>query len=131
MTTDFFALLQEPRRPWLDAEQLKSRFHALSTEAHPDRFHQAAVSERESATHRYASLNAAYSALKEPKDRLLHLLELERGGRPEDIQKIPPGTMDLFVEIGQACRDVDAFLKERSEVTSPLLKVQYFRKAIE
>ncbi|MBL9170706.1 MAG: hypothetical protein JNN07_23440 [Verrucomicrobiales bacterium] len=130
MITDLFALLNEPRRPWIDPEHLKSKFHALSSEVHPDRFHQATDCEKELATKTYASLNAAYTTLKEPKDRLLHLLELERGSRPGDIQKIPPGTMDLFVEIGQACRDIDTFLKERSEVTSPLVKVQYFRKAL-
>lgn len=131
MPTDLFALLNEPRRPWLDPEPLKSKFHALSSEVHPDRFHQATDCERETATKTYASLNAAYTTLKEPKDRLLHLLELELGGRPSDIQKIPPGTMDLFVEIGQACRDIDTFLKERQEVTSPLLKVQSFRQGME
>ena len=35
--TDCFALLGEPRCPWLDAEALKSRFLVLSAEAHPDR----------------------------------------------------------------------------------------------
>lgn len=131
MITDCFELLQEPRRPWLDAEALKSKFLALSSEVHPDRFHQAPECEKESATQRYAAVNAAYLTLKEPKDRLLHLLTLERGERPSDIQKIPPGTMDLFVEIGQACRDVDAFLKEKGEISSPLLKVASLRKAIE
>jgi hypothetical protein len=37
--TDCFDLLGEPRRPWLDAEALKSRFLLLSAEAHPDRVH--------------------------------------------------------------------------------------------
>ena len=39
--TDAFALLSEPRRPWLDAEALKARFLPLSAAVHPDRVHSA------------------------------------------------------------------------------------------
>ena len=129
--TDCFGLLQQPRRPWLDPEGLKATFHQLSASTHPDRFHQAPDCEKEEATRRYASLNAAYNTLREPKDRLLHLLELEAGERPKDIQKIPPGTMDLFVEVGQTCRAVDDFLASRSQITSPLLKVKAFQDGME
>jgi hypothetical protein len=128
---DAFALLSEPRRPWLDPEALKQKFRSLSNDAHPDRVHSASEAEKQQATARYAELNAAHNTLREPRDRLLHLLELERGAKPRDVQRIPPGTMDLFVEVGQLCRDVDAFLPQRANVTSPLLKVQMFEKAME
>jgi hypothetical protein len=39
--------------------------------------------------------------------------------------------MDLFVEVGQSCRDIDAFVAERARVTSPLLKVQMFQRTSE
>lgn len=129
--TDNFALLDEPRRPWLDAEPLKQKFLQLSAEVHPDRVHTAAAAEKEAATKEYAELNAAYNVLRDPKERLLHLLELELGSKPKDVQRIPPGTMDLFVEVGQTCRDADAFLAEKAKVTSPLLKVQMFEKGQE
>jgi DnaJ-domain-containing protein 1 len=128
---DSFALLSEPRRPWLDAEALKAKYLPLSAEVHPDRFHSASEAERQQATARYAELNAAHNTLREPRDRLLHLLELELGAKPKDVQRIPPGTMDLFVEVGQICRDVDAFLAQRGNVTSPLLKVQMFERGME
>ena len=128
---DAFALLNEPRRPWLDAEALKQKFLALSSEVHPDRTHNASDLEKQATNTRYAELNAAYNTLREPRDRLLHLLELEQGAKPSDIQRIPPGTMDLFVEVGQLCRDIDAFLAERKNVTSPLLKVQMFERGME
>jgi DnaJ-domain-containing protein 1 len=129
--TDAFALLDEPRRPWLDTEELKQRFRQLSNDVHPDRVHSAGEEEKQRATQRYAELNAAYHTLREPRDRLMHLLELELGAKPKDVQRIPPGTMELFVEVGQLCRDVDAFLAERGNVTSPLLKVQMFERGMD
>ena len=128
---DNFLLLNEPRLPWLDPDELKQKFLPLSAEFHPDKVHTASEVEKESANKRYAELNGAYNCLREPKERLLHLLELELGKKPSDIQKIPPGTMDLFVEVGQTCRDADAFLAEKSKVTSPLLKVQLFERGHE
>jgi curved DNA-binding protein CbpA len=129
--TDAFALLHEPRRPWLDPEALKQRFFPLAAEEHPDRIHSATEPEKQQANARYAELNAAHNTLREPRDRLLHLLELESGAKPKDVQRIPPGTMDLFVEIGQLCRDVDAFISQRANVTSPLVKVQMFQRSME
>lgn len=127
--SDNFALLNELRQPWIDVDQLKQRFLQLSSEVHPDKVHNASDAEKQAANKRYAELNAAYNCLREPKERLIHLLELELGAKPKDIQKIPPGTMDLFVEVGQTCRDVDTFIVEKNKVTSPLLKVQMFEKA--
>ena len=131
--TDCFELLSEPRRPWLDDDALKSRFLERSGPVHPDRVHGAPQHERDAATSRYADLNAAYNRLREPRDRLLHLLELESGSAPDDIQRIPPGTMDLFVEIGQACRDCDTFLTSRTgpPLTSPMLKLKAMREGLE
>jgi curved DNA-binding protein CbpA len=129
--TDYFELLSEPRRPWLDAEALKSRFLQLSTEVHPDRFHNAPPQEKAEAGRRYAELNTAWQCLSEPKERLLHLMELEQGARPRDVQRIPPGTVDLFMEVGQLCREADAFISERGKVTSPMLRVQMFERGLE
>ena len=36
--TDYFNLLSEPRRPWLNPEALKQKFLNLSAEVHPDTF---------------------------------------------------------------------------------------------
>ena len=129
--TDHFAALGEARRPALEAEALKARFLRQSTEVHPDRFHGSAEGERLEAERRYTSLNTAYQALREHRTRLLHLLELESGARPRDVQRIPAGTMDLFVEVGQTCREADVFLGRRGAVTSPMLKVQLFRQGLE
>jgi curved DNA-binding protein CbpA len=129
--TDYFNLLNEPRRPWLDADLLKQKFLALASDLHPDRVHNASEAEKSEATKRYAELNAAYNCLLEPKSRLLHLLELESGAKPKDVQQIPPALADLFAEVANGCRSADSFLVEKSAVTSPLLQVQWFGRAQE
>ena len=129
--TDYFALLNQPRRPWLDADALKQTFLALSAEVHPDRVHSERNEAKRAASERFAQVNAAYNCLRVPKDRVLHLIELEAGRKPEDIQAIPPDMMNVLLEVGRLCREVDAFLGERARVTSPLLKVPLFERAQE
>jgi DnaJ-domain-containing protein 1 len=125
---DYFALLNEPRRPWLDADLLKQKFRALASDAHPDRIHNASESKKNEVTQHYARLNAAYHCLAEPKSRLLHLLELELGAKPKDIQQIPTALADLFAEVATSCRNADNFLAEKTKTASPLLQVQLFER---
>ena len=128
--TDYFALFGEPRRPWLDPEELKAKFLTFTAEVHPDRFHNAAEAEKQAAGHRYTELNAAYNCLREAKVRLSHLLELELGARPPEVRPIPPATMDLFNQVNQLCREADVFLGGKTAATSPLLKVQMFEMGL-
>ena len=129
--TDYFAVLNEPRRPWLDAERLKGKFLSLSAEWHPDRAHSANEEQKKSAQQRFALLNSAWQCLREPKDRLRHLLELESGLAPKTIDRAPAESMNLFLEIGQLSQKVDAFLAERAKTASPLLKAQLFERGLE
>jgi hypothetical protein len=126
--TDNFALLDEPHRPWLDADLLKQKFLARASDAHPDRAHNASESEKAEVTQRYTQLNAAFNCLAEPKLRLLHLLELELGVKPKDIQTIPTALANLFAEVANSCRNADGFLAEKSKATSPLVQVQLFER---
>jgi hypothetical protein len=126
---DYFALLNEPRRPWLDADLLQQKFLGLSASAHPDKIHSASDLEKSAAGKLFAELNAAHHCLAEPKSRLLHLLELELGAKPKDIQQIPATLADQFAEVAAACRAADHFLAEKAKVTSPLLQVQMFEQA--
>lgn len=129
--TDAFALLGLPRRPWLEPEDIRRSFHERSAAWHPDRHHGEPDAQRAEASRIYAELNSAQQVLREPRDRLLHLFEIESGARPRDIQRIPPGTMDLFVEVGQACRDCDAFLQGRPHAASPMLRLQSMQQSME
>lgn len=129
--TDYFALMTESRRPWLDTDLLKQKFLSLSANVHPDKIHSAAESERQAASKRFAELNAAYNCLAIPKSRLLHLLELELGAKPGDVQQIPPALADLFAQVAAICRDADRFLAEKEKTVSPLLQVQLFERGQE
>ena len=125
---DYFALLNEPRRPWLEPDALKRNFLQRSAELHPDRFHNAGSAEKEGAQKRYAELNAAYQCLREPKERLRHLLELERGAKLSQLQNTPSALMDFSLQIGGACREADAFLAEKRKAKSALLLVELFER---
>jgi DnaJ-domain-containing protein 1 len=129
--TDYFNLLEQPRRPWLDPDSLKQTFLARSTQIHPDRVHNAPEAERVAAGQRYAELNAAYQCLREPKERLRHLLELESGARPPDIQQVPPELTERFFEIGRLCREADALIAEKAKTTSPVLRAGLFERGAE
>ena len=128
---DCFALLNEQRRPWLDPESLKQKFFGLSAQFHPDRVHNASETEKAAAQERYTSLNAAYNRLRDLKQRLLHLLELERGHKPSEVQNIPAGLIPLFSEVNRTCRRAAAVLQEMRQAGSPLLKVQMFERGQE
>ncbi|MSU57838.1 MAG: hypothetical protein EXS35_06595 [Pedosphaera sp.] len=124
--TDYFALFNEPRRPWLDVEALKQKFFSRSATVHPDRVHQANEAERNAADQRYKELNAAFNCLREPRDRLRHLLELESGAKPADLQEVPAHLAEVCMAVGRLCREADVFHAEQQKITSALLRAQRF-----
>jgi len=128
--TDYFALLGFERSPWLDVEAVNARFLERSAEAHPDRVHGDESAMKE-ANRRFADLNAAAACLREPRERLQHLLELETGSKQNFAQAIPNELMDLVMRVGQTCRSVDQFLAERGKATSPMMQAQLFGQGLE
>jgi curved DNA-binding protein CbpA len=128
---DKFALLDEPCRPWLDAEAIEARFLALSAELHPDRVHQETTAKVAEANQRFIALNAAWQCLRDIKERLRHLLELEQGRPPDPLERLPETDASFYFELGQLCREVDGFLADRAQTKSPLLKVRFFQDGME
>lgn len=128
---DFFTILNEPRRPWLDADSLKEKFLALSSVVHPDRVHQSDTSEKITANNRYTELNAAYHGLRDPKERLRHLIGLERGYALKDLGQPPNELVELSFQVGHNCREADGLITEAARATSPLLKVNLFERSQE
>jgi curved DNA-binding protein CbpA len=110
--TDHFAVLAQPRRPWLDPEALRESFQRAAAGQHPD------APGGEDA--RFAALNAAHNILRDPGTRLRHLLELIAPDRPPSPAPIPPDLADLFMHIASLRRAVEDYRRKLSAATSPL-----------
>lgn len=121
MAEDFFALLGEPRRPWLDPEDIKEKFHELSRTAHPDQ-------QTENRTD-FARLNQAQTVLRDPKARLRHLLELEFPHvRLSGPASVPRELADLFAPIHGLLQAIDALLAKKTAASSALAKALLARE---
>ncbi len=100
--TDYFALFEEARRPWLDPDELKEKYFARSRVENPS-----------------AELNEAFRVLSDPKLRLHHLLTLEgadlAAGRP-----VPPAVAELFWNTGTLLREIERWLLQKTAATSAL-----------
>ncbi len=131
MLEDNFALLSELRRPWLDPAPVQARFLALSAAVHPDRVHNASPADVNDANRRFIALNAAWNCLRDTRERLRHLLELERGSRPDALERLPAAEADFYLQLGLACRQVDQFLMQKNKATSPLQKAALFKAAMD
>ncbi len=94
--TDYFALLAQPRKPWLDPDQLRAEFRRRVKIEHPD----AAVASPDSGN-TFTELNTAYRVLTEPSSRLAHLLELA-GEKVGPISQPPMELSDLFFSTASA-----------------------------
>jgi curved DNA-binding protein CbpA len=110
--TDFFALLDQARAPWLDPAALKEIFRRKTLEQHPD----AIASGSES---RFAELNEAYQVLQNPKRRLHHLLSLE-GCAPSANQTVPPELQELFLDLGTLRQQADLLLEKTRMASNAL-----------
>jgi curved DNA-binding protein CbpA len=121
--TDYFALLRQPRCPWVDPASLKEAFLSRAKAVHPDK------ADIPSAA-AYSELNAAYQCLRTSRTRILHLIELETGNQPQLIQEIPAAMTEFFMRVTQMMREADAFLRVWPTVTG-LVKAQHFAEAQE
>lgn len=125
---DFFALLGQPRRPWLEPEQVKQAFVAAASLVHPDRIHEATDKLKREAQRQYTELNEAHLCLRDTRSRLQHLFELEKDRRVPDLQEMPDDLMQLFTTLTQRFTETDCFLREKASATSPMLKVSLFEE---
>jgi curved DNA-binding protein CbpA len=115
---DYFALLDQPRAPWLDPEKLKDRYHQRTLQAHPDAQMNRPGAEVTDAT--FTSLNEAYQVLQDPKRRLHHLLSLEGAAPSSTDQTVPRQLHDLFPAVGALTQRANLLL-EKIRATSNAL----------
>ena len=111
--TDYFALLGEVRRPWIDSNKLKQKYHQLTLQLHPDRGSRNQTSEE---TDSLAELNEAFRVLQDPKLRLQHLLMLENAA-PVAARPVPPALANLFWDTGASLKNLDAILEKQSSTS--------------
>jgi curved DNA-binding protein CbpA len=122
---DYFALLDQPRVPWLDLNELKNTYYQKTLQAHPDA--QTTRSRADGADATFASLNEAYQVLQDPKRRLHHLLSLE-GAAPSSHQTVPQHLHDLFPVVGALTQRANLLLEKigttSNRLSQSLLKPQ-------
>lgn len=112
--TDYFALLDQPRTPWLEPASLKDAYHRKTLQAHPDT---AAANNTEGG---FAELNEAYRVLQDHKRRLHHLLELEGRVPSSAEQTVPRELHDLFPAIGAVTQRANLFLERMKAASNAL-----------
>lgn len=111
--TDYFALLEQPRAPWLDPAAVKEAYHRKTLETHPD-------TGADNAETGFAELNEAYQVLQDPKRRLHHLLELEGRAPSSSGPTVPAELNDLFPAIGALTQRANLFLEKMKAATNAL-----------
>ena len=129
--TDYFALLGVKRGPKVDVDVLKANFHRLSKALHPDHLGKVETACAANSAGPFAEINAAYRCLRETKDRLAHLIEIELGRKPESIQHIPDEIATVGAQVMMICRGVDAFLGNRQKNPAPMVRAQQFKDSME
>jgi curved DNA-binding protein CbpA len=115
---DYFALLDQPRAPWLDPDKLKDTYHQKTFQAHPDAQTSRPGADATDAT--FASLNEAFQVLQDPKRRLHHLLSLQGSAPSSTDQTVPKQLHDLFPTVGALTQRANLLL-EKIRATSNAL----------
>ncbi len=118
--TDYFALLNQPRRPWIDPEQVKQAFHARALQVHPDA--QLQQNTEPSSDALFAQLNQAYQVLQDPKRRLEHLLTLEGQTPDRAPATTPPAIEELFPTVAAATHRAAAVVQQSAAATNLLAR---------
>ncbi|HYJ06137.1 MAG TPA: DnaJ domain-containing protein [Chthoniobacterales bacterium] len=111
--TDYFALLDQARAPWLDPASLKDAYHRRTLQTHPD----TGADKTESG---FAELNEAFQVLQDPKRRLHHLLALEGRAPSSWGLTVPQELQDLFPAIGALTQRANLFLEKAKAATNAL-----------
>jgi curved DNA-binding protein CbpA len=124
---DYFALLDQPRAPWLDPEKLKDTYHQKTLQAHPDAQVNRPGAEATNAD--FTSLNEAYQVLQDPKRRLHHLLSLEGAAPSSQDQTVPNQLHDLFPAVGALTQRANLLL-EKIRATSNALSLSLLKPQI-
>ena len=118
MGSNYFAVLQVERRPWIESDQLKQEYQLRTFALHPDR-----NKTGDSRAVDFAAVTEAYRVLNSPRLRLQHLLSLEGekppGGEPAQVTT---ELSDVFMNAARLAGEIDALLQKREKTNSTLGK---------
>lgn len=101
--SDYFAMLELPRKLCIEMGELEQKFLQLSWKLHPDNFVNAPPEEREISLKRSSELNDAYRTLRDPVARVEYLLAIE-GTRKDgqNKQQAPPELLEEVFELNES-----------------------------
>ena len=120
--SDYFALLHQPRQPWLEPDELKRKYQEFTLTHHPDR-QASSPSPQHSNTPSlrsdyFAEVTEAYRVSSHDNLRLRHLLELTGAALPQ--QETPADDLsDLFFEIGTLVQTTNRLLERSAKRRTP------------
>jgi curved DNA-binding protein CbpA len=128
--TDHFAVLRQPRRPWLDPEQLKQEYQQLARIEHPDQKGPVTTEVRGvQAPFTFSAVNEAYRVLSSPRLRLQHLLSLQSDiALQSGGSDVPAELAELFMQVASLVRDIEQLLLTREQTTSAVGKSLFVAK---
>src|SRR3954470_17043283 len=117
--TDYFALLGQPRKPWLDPDKLRAKYEDLTRSDHPDR--RRVDSETGLAPVDFAAITEAFRVLSDPRLRLKHLLNLG-GYSSSSPSAVPPDLVEFFPETAAVSQDADRLVSRLSAADNALTR---------
>jgi molecular chaperone HscB len=117
--SDYFAMLELPRKLWFEMSALERKFLQLSWKLHPDNFVNASPEEREISLRQSSELNDAYRTLRDPIARVEYLLAVE-GMRKEgeNKQTAPPELLEEVFELNESLDELRAARASRGDTAS-------------
>ena len=129
---DYFALLGEKRRPYLDPERVTATFRELSRSQHPDQQATRAAGEGAEGAADFALLNQAQQTLCDPKLRLGYLIGLEFPQvRLSGPAEVPRELAGLFTPVHALLKTVDDLLSRKAASASALAKALLAREEMQ
>jgi molecular chaperone HscB len=101
--SDYFLMLELPRKLWIEMNSLEQKFLQLSWKLHPDNFVNASAEERAISLRRSSELNDAYRTLRDPVARIEYLLAIEGARREgQNKQQAPPELLEEVFELNES-----------------------------
>jgi molecular chaperone HscB len=127
--SDYFAMLEIPRKLWIEMSTLEKKFLQLSWKLHPDNYVNATPEEREISLKRSSELNDAYRTLREPVARVEYLLAIE-GARVEgkSKQQAPPELLEEVFELNESLDELREAKAASGDTTALKQKLESAQK---